>query len=230
MLEYQVYDQGAVIGTATAERDGLYWQVHAACHTAGGGFVRLYAHEDGKCERLGVLIPEGDTLRLSRRIAASAFSFTDATRITTSETLEAASVDEPTQEEPPAEPEAEAAPEPEAEAAPEPEVSEMAQTPQPEATEPGEGSGEETAPWEPFSGSVLEYPVIGARIRRTDTGALLAIPYEAGVEFPLMALFCFCRLEEAEGRLCWLIELDSEGKPVMPEEKKPLTSDENVLE
>lgn len=221
MLEYQVYDQGAVIGTATAERDGLYWQVHAACHTAGGGFVRLYAHEDGKCERLGVLIPEGDTLRLSRRIAASAFSFTDATRITTSETLEAA-VDEPTQEEPPAEPEAEAAPEPE--------VSEMAQTPQPEATEPGQGSGEETAPWEPFSGSVLEYPVIGARIRRTDTGALLAIPYEAGVEFPLMALFCFCRLEEAEGRLCWLIELDSEGKPVMPEEKKPLTSDENVLE
>lgn len=221
MLEYQVYDQGAVIGTATAERDGLYWQVHAACHTAGGGFVRLYAHEDGKCERLGVLIPEGDTLRLSRRIAASAFSFTDATRITTSETLEAA-VDEPTQEEPPAEPEAEAAPEPEA--------SEMAQTPQPEATEPGEGSGEETAPWEPFSGSILEYPVIGARIRRTDTGALLAIPYEAGVEFPLMALFCFCRLEEAEGRLCWLIELDSEGKPVMPEEKKPLTSDENVLE
>lgn len=221
MLEYQVYDQGAVIGTATAERDGLYWQVHAACHTAGGGFVRLYAHEDGKCERLGVLIPEGDTLRLSRRIAASAFSFTDATRITTSETL-AAAVDEPTQEEPPAEPEAEAAPEPE--------VSEMAQTPQPEATEPGQGSGEETAPWEPFSGSVLEYPVIGARIRRTDTGALLAIPYEAGVEFPLMALFCFCRLEEAEGRLCWLIELDSEGKPVMPEEKKPLTSDENVLE
>ena len=222
MLEYQVYDQGAVIGTATAERDGLYWQVHAACHKAGGGFVRLYAHEDGKCERLGVLIPEGDTLRLSRRIAASAFSFTDATRITTSETLEAAPVDEPTQEEPPAEPEAEAAPEPE--------VSEMAQTPQPEATEPGEGSGEETAPWEPFSGSVLEYPVIGARIRRTDTGALLAIPYEVGVEFPLMALFCFCRLEEAEGRLCWLIELDSEGKPVMPEEKKPLTSDENVLE
>ena len=220
MLEYQVYDQGAVIGTATAERDGLYWQVHAACHTAGGGFVRLYAHEDGKCERLGVLIPEGDTLRLSRRIAASAFSFTDATRITTSETL--AAVDEPTQEEPPAEPEAEAALEPE--------VSEIAQTPQPEATEPGQGSGEETAPWEPFSGSVLEYPVIGARIRRTDTGALLAIPYEAGVEFPLMALFCFCRLEEAEGRLCWLIELDSEGKPVMPEEKKPLTSDENVLE
>lgn len=222
MLEYQVYDQGAVIGTATAERDGLYWQVHAACHTAGGGFVRLYAHEDGKCERLGVLIPEGDTLRLSRRIAASAFSFKDATRITTSETLEAAPVDEPTQEEPPAEPEAEAAPEPE--------VSEMAETPQPEAAEPGQGSGEETAPWEPFSGSVLEYPVIGARIRRTDTGALLAIPYEAGVEFPLMALFCFCRLEEAEGRLCWLIELDSEGKPVMPEEKKPLTSDENVLE
>ena len=193
MLEYQVYDQGAVIGTATAERDGLYWQVHAACHTAGGGFVRLYAHEDGKCERLGVLIPEGDTLRLSRRIAASAFSFKGATRITTSETLEAAPVDEPTQEEPPAEPEAEAAPEPE--------VSEMAETPQPEATEPGQGSGEEPAPWEPFSGSVLEYPVIGARIRRTDTGALLAIPYEEGVEFPLMALFCFCRLEEAEGRL-----------------------------
>lgn len=217
MLEYQVYDQGAVIGTATAERDGLYWQVHAACHTGSGGFVRLYAHGDGKCERLGVLIPEGDALRLSRRIAASAFSFTDATRITTSETLEA-------------EPDTLEIEESAAEAASEPEASEEAQSEAEEAPETEQGSGEAPAPWEPFSGSVLEYPVVGARIRRTDTGALLAIPYEAGVEFPLMPLFCFCRLEEAEGRLCWLIELDGEGKPVMPEEKKPLTSDENVLE
>lgn len=229
MLEYQVYDQGAVIGTATAERDGLYWQVHAACHTKSGGFVRLYAHGDGKCERLGVLIPEGDALRLSRRIAASAFSFTDATRITTSETPKQEPVGEPAQEEKAAEPEPEAQA-PGAGEAPQSESAESEAAEAAEAPETEQGSGEAPAPWEPFSGSVLEYPVVGARIRRTDTGALLAIPYEAGVEFPLMPLFCFCRLEEAEGRLCWLIELDGEEKPVMPEEKKPLTSDENVLE
>lgn len=83
--------------------------------------------------------------------------------------------------------------------------------------------------WKPFSGKVLEYDVEG-KIKRHEGGATLALRYEAGREFPLMPLFCFCRLGEAEGALCWLLRLDAEGKPVMPEEKKQLTSEENVIE
>lgn len=85
------------------------------------------------------------------------------------------------------------------------------------------------APWEPFSGHVLEYPAVG-RIRRHAHGATLAVECAPGEEFPLTPLFCFCRMEEAEGKLRWLIELDEAGAPVMPQEKKPLTSEENVLE
>lgn len=87
----------------------------------------------------------------------------------------------------------------------------------------------ETPRWEPFDGRVLEYPVTG-RIRRHAGGATLAVDCAPGEEFPLMPLFCFCRMEEAEGKLRWLIELDEAGKPVLPQEKKPLTSEENVLE
>lgn len=87
----------------------------------------------------------------------------------------------------------------------------------------------ERTDWEPFSGKVLEYDVEG-KIKRNEGGATLALRYEAGKEFPLMPLFCFCRIGEAEGALCWLLTLDAEGKPVMPEEKKQLTSEENVIE
>lgn len=45
-----------------------------------------------------------------------------------------------------------------------------------------------------------------------------------------MPLFRFCALRQVQGRLCWVLLLDEDGKPAAFEEKKPLTSAENVLE
>ena len=63
-----------------------------------------------------------------------------------------------------------------------------------------------------------------ARLRRTEDGAELDMDYEPGREFPLMPLFCFCTLEKLDGALRWRMKLDENMQPVMPEEKKPLTT------
>ena len=80
------------------------------------------------------------------------------------------------------------------------------------------------AAWEPFSGRILDCPVENARLQRTEDGAELDMDYEPGREFPLMPLFCFCTLEELDGALRWRMKLDENMQPVMPEEKKPLTT------
>lgn len=87
----------------------------------------------------------------------------------------------------------------------------------------------EEAAWEAFSGSIQDIALEG-RIQRRSNGATLMIETAPGEECPLMPIFRFCRLEEQNGSLRWLLELDAEGNPVMPQEKKPLTSGENVLE
>lgn len=82
--------------------------------------------------------------------------------------------------------------------------------------------------WEPFAGTVLGCPAEGMQ-RSRENGTELAIPYEPGKEFPLMPLFCFCALRQVQGRLCWVLLLDADGKPIHAAQKKPLTSAENVL-
>ena len=154
--------------------------------------VRLYAHDGEKNVRLGVLMPEGGALRLERRLAADAFSFTPQTRVTTSPDTEPAAPERPAEKEA-------------AEAAAEPEQTAW-------------------AAWEPFSGRILDCLVENARLRRTEDGAELDMDYEPGREFPLMPLFCFCTLEELDGALRWRMKLDENMQPVMPEEKKPLTT------
>ena len=154
--------------------------------------VRLYAHDGEKRVRLGVLMPEDGALRLERRLAADAFSFTPQTRVTTSPDTEPAAPERPAEKEA-------------TEAAAEPEQTAW-------------------AVWEPFSGRILDCPVENARLRRTEDGAELDMDYEPGREFPLMPLFCFCTLEELDGALRWRMKLDENMQPVMPEEKKPLTT------
>ena len=61
--------------------------------------VRLYAHDGEKRVRLGVLMPEGGALRLERRLAADAFSFTPQTRVTTSPDAEPAAPERPAEKE-----------------------------------------------------------------------------------------------------------------------------------
>ena len=113
-MEYTVFDRGAAVGSASAERRGLYWHIAAECRMETDRIVRLYAHDGEKRVRLGVLMPED--------------------------------------------------------------------------------------------------------------GAELDMDYEPGREFPLMPLFCFCTLEELDGALRWRMKLDENMQPVMPEEKKPLTT------
>ena len=181
-MEYTVFDRGAAVGSASAERRGLYWHIAAECRMETERIVRLYAHDGEKNVRLGVLMPEDGALRLERRLAADAFSFTPQTRVTTSPDAEPAAPERPAEK---------------------------------EAAE---------AAWEPFSGRILDCPVENARLRRTEDGAELDMDYEPGREFPLMPLFCFCTLEELDGALRWRMKLDENMQPVMPEEKKPLTT------
>ena len=191
-MEYTVFDRGAAVGSASAERRGLYWHIAAECRMETERIVRLYAHDGEKNVRLGDLMPEGCALRLERRLAADAFSFTPQTRVTTSPDTEPAAPERPAEKEA-------------AEAAAEPEQTAW-------------------AAWEPFSGRILDCPVENARLRRTEDGAELDMDYEPGREFPLMPLFCFCTLEELDGALRWRMKLDKNMQPVMPEEKKPLTT------
>ena len=191
-MEYTVFDRGAAVGSASAERRGLYWHIAAECRMETDRIVRLYAHDGEKNVRLGVLMPEDGALRLERRLAADVFSFTPQTRVTTSPDTEQAAPERPAEKEA-------------AEAAAEPEQTAW-------------------AAWEPFSGQILDCPVENARLRRTEDGAELDMDYEPGREFPLMPLFSFCTLEELDGALRWRMKLDENMQPVMPEEKKPLTT------
>ena len=181
-MEYTVFDRGAAVGSASAERRGLYWHIAAECRMETDRIVRLYAHDGEKSVRLGVLMPEDGALRLERRLAADAFSFTPQTRVTTSPDTEPAAPERPAEK---------------------------------EAAE---------AAWKPFTGRILDCPVENARLRRTEDGAELDMDYEPGREFPLMPLFCFCTLEELDGALRWRMKLDENMQPVMPEEKKTLTT------
>lgn len=204
MLEYEIFDGENPIGKLTAQREGLYWRICAEVASDTWRVIRLYAHTQGRCEKLGIPVPDDEKFRLERRIAASRLELTPQTRITTS------------------------AEEPERQSGPEETVkAQQEEAPEAESGQPPEKEG--GAPWEPFSGTVLEYPVNGLR-RETSKGTELAIEYEAGREFPLMPLFCFCTLRQVDGRLCWVLALDEDGKPILPDEKKPLTSGENVLE
>lgn len=191
-MEYTVFDCGAAVGIASAEKQGLYWRIRAECRMETESIVRLYAHDGEKSVRLGVLMPENGALRLERRIAADAVSFTPQTRITTSPDAETP--------EPPVEKKAAA------QAAAEPERT-------------------AEAAWELFSGRILDCLVENALLRRTENGAELSMDYEPGREFTLMPLFCFCTLEEQDGALRWKMKLDENMQPVMPEEKKPLTTE-----
>ena len=107
-MEYTVFDRGAAVGSASAERRGLYWHIAAECRMETDRIVRLYAHDGEKNVRLGVLMPEDGALRLERRLAADVFSFTPQTRVTTSPDAEPAAPERPAEKEA-----AEAAAEPE---------------------------------------------------------------------------------------------------------------------
>ncbi len=88
-MHIEIMDKGITNGSAVISRDGLYYKIHAQMPQQEG-IVRLWAHEQGRSILLGVMTPSTDGLRLDKRISASAFAFSEQTRITTQERLLAA--------------------------------------------------------------------------------------------------------------------------------------------
>lgn len=82
MFEYDIFANGSKCGTACAEADGLYWNIEAQSRAGLREPRRLYAKNGSGRLLLGVLIPEGDTAKLKKRVSARTFSFTDDTEIT----------------------------------------------------------------------------------------------------------------------------------------------------
>lgn len=82
MFQYDVFQNGCAVGRAEVAADGLYWQVQMRCRPAKEAVVRASA--ENVCARagLGVLMPEGGEMVLSRRLARSGFSFYPDTYMT----------------------------------------------------------------------------------------------------------------------------------------------------
>lgn len=68
-MEYTVFYQGAEVGSAALEPDGLYYRLSAQCREPAHGLWRLWAcvGENSRC--LGVLFPETGGLKLERRVS-----------------------------------------------------------------------------------------------------------------------------------------------------------------
>ena len=65
-----VYWQGQQVGQCTAVRQGLYLRFDCQCGPARGQVLRLVLRGGGENLSLGIPVPEGGQLRLSRRILA----------------------------------------------------------------------------------------------------------------------------------------------------------------
>ena len=103
MLSYPI--TGVREGTLQAERDGLYWNVSAACSKDWDFPIRLIAETDGVRTVLGVPQPEPGGLRLQTRLSNRSCPFSEQTRILTDQTPDPEPEPEPNPEPAPAEPE-----------------------------------------------------------------------------------------------------------------------------
>ncbi len=67
-MDYPIYIQGKPCGTLFERDAGLYTVFEADCPRQSG-LVRLWLHGGGQSALLGLLAPDGDRLRLSRRLS-----------------------------------------------------------------------------------------------------------------------------------------------------------------
>ena len=75
---------------------------------------------------------------------------------------------------------------------------------------------DETPRWSDFSGKAAGWPLPGARYRRMNGGFAVCVPADDGKPFVCMPLFCFFRLVTRQAKRYWLLELDDENNPKMP--------------
>ena len=76
---------------------------------------------------------------------------------------------------------------------------------------------DETPRWSDFSGKAAGWPLAGARYRRMNGGFAVCVPADDGKPFVCMPLFCFFRLVTRQAKRYWLLELDEEYNPKMPD-------------
>lgn len=65
---YEVYFGSELAGKVQLLRQGLYYRVICRCRISGDQVYRLYAVLKDKRENLGVLVPEGDSFFLDKKI------------------------------------------------------------------------------------------------------------------------------------------------------------------
>lgn len=70
--------------------------------------------------------------------------------------------------------------------------------------------------WQNFTQRAAGWPLDGARVCRADGGATVLVPAQEAKPFVCMPLFCFFRLVTREQTRYWMLELDGENNPVMP--------------
>lgn len=68
--EYDIFMGETVVGTATVEKQGLYYRLQCRCRLPKDGFCRITVTSDTHHENLGVLLPKGDGFYLNTKIAA----------------------------------------------------------------------------------------------------------------------------------------------------------------
>lgn len=67
--EYDILMGKEVVGTATVERQGLYYRFCCSCQISGAVICRVMVSCNGHHENLGVLVPMGDGFGLTTRLS-----------------------------------------------------------------------------------------------------------------------------------------------------------------
>lgn len=68
--EYNIYYDKKIVGTATIEPDGLYYQIDCICHYTTNEIHRVFLQTSESEINLGVCIPIGEIVRTKVKIAA----------------------------------------------------------------------------------------------------------------------------------------------------------------
>lgn len=71
--QYQVTYQDREVGNVQIVREGLYYKVSCVCQREEEQLYVLYAADDSNFVRLGILVPEGDTIRLTKKFSRKCF-------------------------------------------------------------------------------------------------------------------------------------------------------------
>ena len=70
---YTIYMYSQPVGTATVQKEGLYFSFTCICQIRRSGIYRVSIHAEDHSENLGVLIPEGNAYILTARLPQKRF-------------------------------------------------------------------------------------------------------------------------------------------------------------